>query len=323
MNSGRGLRPDRVREASATIAALFRRSVEALNRDELEAADADARQLRAIAPKDPAVHQLIAQIRSMQSRLPEAEVHVRTSLAARPDHLPTLMLGAQIARAAGDLALAGARLERATVLAPDLAQPAFEACLVRIISGQTEHDLPLDELARRFPQHGAGWIDLGHALEGRGLGAAALAAYRRAEPTLPSAALYSAMAGLLHEAGEAGAAEQALIRAVEIDASHVPAWFRLGLVRQDRRDLEGAISAYRQALALRPDMAEVETNLGIVLQETGDLAAAKRAYGRAILLRGGCFGPIAQALTMAPTGELWLDLAALRAHLCDEGRLPR
>jgi tetratricopeptide (TPR) repeat protein len=76
-------------------------------------------------------------------------------------------------------------------------------------------------------------------------------------------------------------------------------------------------------LSLRPDLAEAETNLGVVLQEQGQLTAAKQAYGRAIELRPSTFGRIAQALTTAPKGELWMDLGALRAHLSELGRLSR
>jgi len=59
------------------------------------------------------------------------------------------------------------------------------------------------------------------------------------------------------------------------------------------------------------------------LQELGNLAAAKQAYGRAMKLMPAAFGRIAQALTTAPKGELWMDLGALRAHLSELGRLSR
>ncbi|MBI1172430.1 tetratricopeptide repeat protein [bacterium] len=303
--------------------AIFRQVIEALNRGAPEAAMVGVQHLLATAPRDPAVQQLAAQVQFARGGLAQAEAHVRASLDLRPDHPPTLILAGRIARAAGNLPLARSRLDRAAALAPDLPDPAFEAAAVRLAAGEAEADLPVADLARRFPRHAPGWIDLGRAFEARGLAQAALAAYRRAEPILPSAALFSAMAGLLLQTGQPALAEAALDAALRLDPRFVPAWFKLGLVRQDRRDLAGAAEAYRQALSLRPDTAEVETNLGIVLQEAGDLAEAKRAYGRAILLRGESFGPIAQALTMAPTGELWLDLGALRAHLCELGRLPR
>ena len=109
----------------------------------------------------------------------------------------------------------------------------------------------------------------------------------------------------------------------ELDPASAEAWFKLGLAFQDSRHPDRAAEAYRRALALRPNLAEAEVNLGVVLQEQGDLTAAKQAYGRAIALMPSAFGRIAQALTTSPKGELWMDLAALRAHLSELGRLSR
>ena len=62
-------------------------------------------------------------------------------------------------------------------------------------------------------------------------------------------------------------------------------------------------------------MAEAAVNLGICEQRMGDLEAAKNAYRQAMRIRPDTVGRIAQALTTAPKGELWLDLRALRASL--------
>jgi predicted TPR repeat methyltransferase len=91
----------------------------------------------------------------------------------------------------------------------------------------------------------------------------------------------------------------------------------VGLVRQDKREFGAAADAYGRALELRPDLAEAAVNLGICHQENGDMAAAKTAYRLALRLRPDTFGRIAQALAVAPMGEVWLDLAALRHSLAD------
>ena len=92
-------------------------------------------------------------------------------------------------------------------------------------------------------------------------------------------------------------------------------WFALGLVRQDNHDFVPAVEAYRQALKMRPDLAEAAVNLGICHQEIGDMTSAKVAYRLALKLRPDTFGRIAQALAASPIGEVWLDVAALRRSL--------
>ena len=93
------------------------------------------------------------------------------------------------------------------------------------------------------------------------------------------------------------------------------AWFALGLVCEDLRDTPGAIRAYRRSIEARPDFPEAHVNLGLNLQNAGDLDAAMDSYRRAMRLRPDTFGRIAQALTSAKKGRLWLNLARLRRLL--------
>jgi tetratricopeptide (TPR) repeat protein len=116
-------------------------------------------------------------------------------------------------------------------------------------------------------------------------------------------------------AREPKAAQDAFEHVVQLDPSLGEAWFELALIQQDQGHLEEAVRNYRQALAARPDLAEAAVNLGICLQNTGDLSAAKRAYASALELRADTFGRIAQALSSAPIGEVWLDHQALRRSL--------
>ncbi len=93
------------------------------------------------------------------------------------------------------------------------------------------------------------------------------------------------------------------------------AWFALGMVCEDLRDTQGAIEAYRRSVEAQPDVPEAHVNPGLNLQNSGDLDAAMDSYRRATRLRPDTFGRIAQALTSARKGELWLDLARLRRSL--------
>jgi tetratricopeptide (TPR) repeat protein len=100
-----------------------------------------------------------------------------------------------------------------------------------------------------------------------------------------------------------------------MDRQQVEAWFRLGMLHQDRHQPDKAVAAYRQALAQRPDLAEAEVNLGFLLQESGDRDGAYACYRRALALRPETFSRIAQGITSGPHGELWLDLGQLRQYL--------
>jgi tetratricopeptide (TPR) repeat protein len=122
----------------------------------------------------------------------------------------------------------------------------------------------------------------------------------------------------LHQAAQLDAASTALERAVALDAGFAQAWFRLGLVRQDLGQLDLAATAFRTALACRADYAEAAVNLGIVLQDKGDLDGALQSYRHAVHLRADTLGRIAQALTAASNGRLWLDPRELRRQLQDE-----
>jgi tetratricopeptide (TPR) repeat protein len=92
-------------------------------------------------------------------------------------------------------------------------------------------------------------------------------------------------------------------------------WFNLGLARQDLRDHAGAAAAYRRAIEINPEHAEAAVNLGVALQDSGDIDAAMQAYATAWRMRPASFGLIAQALTSAPHGRLWLDEESLRRAL--------
>jgi cytochrome c-type biogenesis protein CcmH/NrfG len=201
-----------------------------------------------------------------------------------------------------------------------------------------------------FPGYSPGWLQLGQTLLRLGQPEAANAAFDqalRAEPDSPQAVFGqadvrvaqgrpAAAAALLaknrdrwpddaelwhklgrarYAADEASACAQALRRAVELAPGRTEAWFHLGLAEQDLDEPQAAARAYRRALEARPGMAEAALNLGIALQDAGDMAAALDAYAQTLRLRPAYFNRIAQALTSASNGRLWLDLSALRRFL--------
>ncbi len=298
----------------------FRNCLHDLNRGEIARAEAACRALLDDRPEDVGAHQLMAAIRLAAKDPVGAEQSVQVVLTRQPDHVPTLVLAGRIARMAGDLDLAAFRFHQAAELDPTHAEAAFAACAALIAKGGITVSSLLQDLAARFPGFTAGWIEISGAFEAAGQLPQALAAHALAGQRAPSAPAALKQGDLLHRMGRFGEAVEAFGRAAALAPDAPEIWFKLGLALQDLGDWTGAEQAYLRALELRPELAEAETNLGIVLQEGGDLSAAKQAYGRALLLRPDGFGRIAQALTTAPSGELWLDLDALRDHLLEAGR---
>jgi len=274
-------------------------------------------------PEDASVHQLMAAVAFRQSKPLDAERWALSSLARRPDHFATLMLAAVAARAKGDGPGALKRYARAAELDPSRPEAAFGATAAAIDLDSNAAPSAVEALRRRFPEPSPAWAEIGAVCERAGQSEPAAHAYGLAMKAQPSAKLGLRLGAVLQSLGRRGEAAAAYQAALQRDPASAEAWFKLGLALQDSRLPVRAEAAYRRALALRPDLAEAQANLGVALQQQGELEAAKQAYGRAINLMPSAFGRVAQALTTYPKGELWLDLASLRAHLSELGRLSR
>ncbi len=302
---------------------LFAQALKDIANGRIDEAERSAERLRRHAPNDASVHHLLAAVALLAARPSEAERWALSSLATRPDHAATLVVAAFAARDQGHLELALSRFRRAAACDPARPDAAFGAAVAAISLRLDEPSAAIDDLSRQFPNHAAGWMEIGSLMErGRRWNLAARA-FGHAVRIQPSAKLCLRLGSALQASGQRGEAATLYQQAIRLDPASQEAWFKLGLALQDGRQPGRAAEAYRNALALCPDLAEAEANLGVVLQDMGDLVAAKQAYGRAINLRPSTFGRIAQALTTAPKGELWMDPAALRDHLSEAGRLSR
>jgi tetratricopeptide (TPR) repeat protein len=269
-----------------TAEDIVRRATAAFNSGQPDTARQLCEQGLAGRPGDPMLHHLLAAVLLSKGEMEAARDHVTISLSKRPDNAAAQLLAARIARAAGDFAGALSHLDRVIAIAPQ--RDAFL------------------EKARTLDQASLHQADLRPR---------AHEAWRAILDVIPKNTEAAARLGrLAFEDGDLALAASMLERAV---AGEVPpsVWFDLGLVRQDLRDHEGAVIAYRKAIELKPDYAEAALNLGVVLQDSGDLDGAMRAYAQAYRLRPQTFGTIAMALTSAPHGRLWLDEAALRQAL--------
>ena len=269
-----------------TAEETVRRATAAFNAGSRDEARRVCEQGLSRAPGDPMLSHLLAAVLLSQGEIAAARGHVETSLAKRPGNAAAQLLAARIARAAGDFDAALAHLDRVIATAPQ--REAF------IEKARTLDQASVNQTSLR-PQAREAWQ-----------------AILKVAPQTTEAA--ARLGRLAYEDGDHTLAASLLERAVAGDAP-ASAWFDLGLVRQDLRDYDKAVAAYRTALEKKPDHAEAALNLGTVLQEKGDLDGAMAAYAAAYRLRPAMFGTIAMALTSAPHGRLWLDEAALRRAL--------
>ena len=192
------------------------------------------------------------------------------------------------------------------------AERAFALCASLLRSGHPGAGTVLDGCLQRFPAEAPGWRLLGDTLAALGQPEAALVCFERARRAAPAPDLCLKVGAALQALGRPAEARAAFAAAAALDPRAVRARFLEGVAAQDSGDLAGAAAAYEAALALDPALAEAALNLGTVRQELGDVAGARAAYGAAVRLRPDSFGRAAQALTTARSGELWLDLGALR-----------
>jgi tetratricopeptide (TPR) repeat protein len=272
---------------------IVRRATAAFNLGQPEEARKLCEQALAGQPGDPMLHHLLGAVLFSEGELEPARAHVETSLAKRPENAAARLLAARIARAAGDFDGALSHLDRAIVMAPQ--REAF-----------LEKARTLEQAGHR-PQARAAWRAILDAVP-QNLEAAGRLGRMAWEDGDLASALPLLERAVAHEAPASSMEER------RREASAM-VWFDLGLVRQDLRDYDGAATAYRRALEIKPGYAEAALNLGTVLQEAGDLDSAMRAYAQAYRLRPQMFGTIAMALTSASHGRLWLDEAGLRRSL--------
>jgi tetratricopeptide (TPR) repeat protein len=340
---------DSMTEPGANRKALFETALAELRAGSIERAEVLCERILSSNPQDPAAHQLAATIALRRGRFEDAARCASSSLSLRPDHPPTLIVAARVARAVGDFAQARLRLERAARLAPDRPEAAFLACVMLIESADGQAPSVLEDLLQRFPNFVEGWREIAEALRKSGhaqtavlalaraaessahpmdsarLGAAlqainrpqeAIVAFRRALEAAPDLVeARAALGACLRVTGEPQLARVELERALTLRPSDGRAWFALGLACEDLRDTLGAIHAYRQSIEAQPDIPEAHVNLGLNLQNVGDLDAAMDSYRQAMRLRPDTFSRIAQALTSAKKGRLWLNSARLRRLL--------
>lgn len=138
-------------------------------------------------------------------------------------------------------------------------------------------------------------------------------------PQVKAAAMLRNRAVALLKAGRAAEAEAALKEAVALFPGFAEAEIRIGNIRRERGDIEGATRRYRRALAIKPDYAWAHLELAICLQRGGKAQPALEHYRLALHHNPKLYKTVLFAMVNQPSGCFWLDLAELRRQIAPEG----
>jgi predicted TPR repeat methyltransferase len=87
---------------------------------------------------------------------------------------------------------------------------------------------------------------------------------------------------LAHQQARSEQAVALIERSIELEPGQADWYSNLGIVLQDRLELDGAIAAYERAILLDPNHANAHNNLGVVLRAKGKIVEAEAAYRAAI-----------------------------------------
>ena len=153
----------------------------------------------------------------------------------------------------------------------------------------SEHQQARAPAPAQLPREAEDWYSEGMRLESSDP-AAALAAYSRAaEADSGHAAAWINWGRLLHEAGEARAAEKVYRRALEHCGADSLLLFNLGVALEDLGDEDGALAAYHAAITEDPNLADCHYNLARLYESAGKTQHAIRHLGqyRRLVTRNG------------------------------------
>lgn len=113
--------------------------------------------------------------------------------------------------------------------------------------------------------------------------ARAIAAYQRALSGRPDFAdAHNNLGRLLHEHGQAAAAESCYRLALCSDDSIALYWFNLGVSVEDQGRVSEAIEAYERALAIDPHLADAHFNVARLLELVGKKGGDELVLRRAV-----------------------------------------
>ena len=339
-------------EPRASRQSAFENALAELRAGRIERAEVLCGRILRSAPQDPAAHQLAATIALRGGRLDEAARWAKSSLVSAPrSRADPHRRGARGAR--GGRSCAGARPgpRAAARLTPDRPEAAFLTCVTldrvgrrksavaflktcccvfRTLStvgarsaealrkaGQPETAVLALARAAESSSDPMDHARLGAALQAIGRPQEAIVAFRRALEAAPDLAeARAALGSCLRQTGELQLARAELERAASASAAAMAApgsrsdWSAKTCATRGARSRPIGAASRRSRTFPKP-----MSIWGSICRTRATSTRRWTSYRRAMRLRPDTFGRIAQALTSAKKGRLWLNPARLRRPL--------
>ena len=239
----------------------------------LDAAEAEYRQVLAAAPGQPDALHLLGVLTHQRGRHELAVDLVGRAVLLRPE-APAYHNSLSLAlMALGRLAEAEASCRRALQLQPNFAQAMSNlAILCRRAGRLGEAETLYREALRLSPGFADALYNFGNLLAEQDRLAEALDRYRQAVAFAPGReAHHVALGATLNRLGRLAEAEQACRAAIALAPERADNYYNLGIAQFGQDRLEAAEASYRQVLALDPRHQQAHYNLGHILLVTGRL----------------------------------------------------
>ena len=227
----------------------------ALRENCLDDAARHSRELSAAAPDSTAARQLAAAISLQRGHLAEAERLALACLESKPSHVPALLIAGRAALGAQEYARAAIYFRQAVENAPDDPEPTFQLCLAQIAGADGAANATLASMLQRFPDHAAGWGQIGAALRNADKPEAAAAAFARAARAGGDPRYFVELGATLLALGQPEAAASALREALAAAPEFAAAFVPLARALRQLGDAEGARSMSLRRGRSSPTMA--------------------------------------------------------------------
>ncbi len=250
-------------------------------------AEQQLRRAAAVLTDHPEVFLNLGIVLQKQQRWDEAARHLERALELQPESAVAHFNLGVVYAGLGRMENSIAALRQALALQPDYPEALYNLGVV-LGQGQDPADaLPALEAAlATHPESPEVHLQIGLVRRKLGHWQRSIEAFERvleAEPR--NAAALAGLGGTYARQELFDEAETLLRRAIEIEGDRPEAaemHFDLGVTLARQAKPQDAIAAYRNALAIDPNLAEASNNLGILLGANGDLEAAGRAFVQAI-----------------------------------------